>query len=881
MKTLTFLLLILCMTAINSWSQSYDPIAKKEAMVISGDVRFTVLTPRVIRMEWSGDGQFEDHASLTFVNRNLPVPSFTTSVKKGWLIISTGVLTLKYRENSGQFNAKNLTVEVSAGGKAVTWHPGMKNKGNLFGTARTLDGYDGNYSTYDKKYMTLDPGILSTDGWVMIDDSDRPLFDNSAWPWVMPRPEKSLQDLYFFGYGRDYKTALYDFTQVAGKIPMPPKFAFGVWWSRYWAYTDEELKELVHEYDIHKMPLDVLVIDMDWHIVDKKEWYVDGKKINDQAGEWAGWTGYTWNTDYFPDPAKFLQWTNDKDLHTCLNLHPASGIQPFEKVYPAFAKAMGVDPATKKYIPFDIVDKTFATNYFKLILHPMQKMGIDFWWLDWQQWSTTKIKGVNPTFYLNYVFFSDMQLHDTIRPMIMHRYGGLGNHRYQIGFSGDTRITWRSLAYQPYFTLTASNVCYGYWSHDIGGHFRGPDMDYRQDPELFTRWVQWGAFSPVFRTHCTKDPAIERRLWAWPLPYYYAMRRAVKLRYALFPYIYTAANEAYETGISLLRPMYYDHPDEENAYLFKGQYMFGDDILASPVTKPMNHYNDSRDSLYATQKIWLPEGTWIEWNSGTLMNGKQIVTRTFMLSDIPLYVRAGAIIPMQPQKCRITEKPADTLILEIFPGDKGSTVVYDDAGDDQTYIKGQYTLTDVDFTREGRNMKIHIAPVRGSFENMVTARAYELLLPLTYPPEKVEVNGNAMNYAYNIQPGTWSWDGNNMTTMIRTGMYDVNDAVNLDISLSETDISLLSGKPLKISRMMDILKRINDLEWPYNGIYLLENIAGMAETGNRISLNPAITNIKQELTGLDQKITELISVMEQINDPRYIPVLDLLKTIGQ
>jgi len=207
-----------------------------------------------------------------------------------------------------------------------------------------------------------------------------------------------------------------------------------------------------------------------------------------------------------------------------MNLHPASGIQPYEDVYPAFANAMGIDPVTQKYIPFDITNKKYARNFLDLVLHPMEKEGIDFWWLDWQQWGKTAIKGVNPTFYLNYVLFSDMERRNEKRALLFHRWGGLGNHRYQIGFSGDTHITWASLDYQPYFTSTAANVGYGFWSHDIGGHMSG---DQQKNPELYTRWIEWGAFSPILRTHSTKNPNIERRIWAYPVDYFYAMRNAI------------------------------------------------------------------------------------------------------------------------------------------------------------------------------------------------------------------------------------------------------------------------------------------------------------------------------------------------------------------
>jgi hypothetical protein len=241
----------------------------------------------------------------------------------------------------------------------------------------------------------------------------------------------------------------------------------------------------------------------------------------DQSGQSLGWTGYSWNKLLFPDPDQFLAKLHAEGLKTTLNLHPASGVQPWETAYPAMARAMGIDPATRKYVPFDITDKKFATNYMNLLHHPLERQGIDFWWLDWQQQAETKLAGVNPTWWLNYVHFTDQQ-REGKRPLLFHRWGGLGNHRYQIGFSGDAISVWDSLAFQPWFTATAANVGYAYWSHDIGGHLPGS-----VDPELYTRWVQFGAFSPILRTHTTKNPDSERRLWAYPEPYSSVLRSAL------------------------------------------------------------------------------------------------------------------------------------------------------------------------------------------------------------------------------------------------------------------------------------------------------------------------------------------------------------------
>lgn len=371
-------------------------------MVVAGHARFTVLTSRMIRMEWSADGKFEDRASLVFLNRKLPVPEFQQRKQPGELVLKTSQLQLRYVPDSGsegKFSPDNLSITFQLNGRPVAWHPGMPDSANLMGTTRTLDGARG-----DKTREPIEPGLVSRDGWVVVEDSTRPLFDSgdfsfakgeqSPWPWVLLRPRGDRQDWYFLGYGHLYKQALYDFIQVAGRIPLPPRFAFGAWWSRYWSYSDQELEDLVAGFHQNHIPLDVLVIDMDWHKTFGKSWWNQEK---DQSGHTLGWSGYSWNRLLFPDPPQFLKKIHEEGLRTTLNLHPASGVQPWEDAYPEMARAMGIDPATKQYVPFDITSKKFATNYLNLLHHPLEKQGIDFWWLDWQQEPSTRIEGVNPT----------------------------------------------------------------------------------------------------------------------------------------------------------------------------------------------------------------------------------------------------------------------------------------------------------------------------------------------------------------------------------------------------------------------------------------------------------------------------------------------------
>ncbi len=711
--------------------ERFDPVADPAAVVISGEARFTLLTPQLIRLEYAPGGKFEDRASLGFVNRKLPVPKFVQASADGTLTIKTDALTLRYKVGSGPFTAANLQIDLSAGDKTITWNPETPDKGNLLGTTRTLDGVSGS--------CPLEPGILSRSGWAVVDESKRPLF--GAGGTFAARTEGVL-DWYFFGYGPNYKQALADFTKVAGRIPLPPRYVFGAWWSRYWAYSADELKELVAEFEKNDVPLDVLVIDMDWHL--------------------DGWTGYTWNPKYFPDPAGFLKWTHERGLKTTLNLHPAEGVGKQESPFADFCKALGLDPEKTERVPFDCTDPKYMDAYFKLLHHPLEKQGIDFWWMDWQQGRETKVSGLDPLFALNHLHWRDQALREretNLRPLVFSRWGGIGNHRYQIGFSGDTFCNWPSLAFQPYFTATAGNVGYAYWSHDIGGHQPG-----QVEPELYTRWVQWGAFSPILRTHTTKNPLAERRIWKFELPYFEAMRAAFHLRYLLIPYIYTQARISHESGLPLCRPMYLDWPQAAESYVFTNQYMFGEDLLVAPVTTPLDPTSER-----ALVRVWLPPGsTWTNWFTGRTYEGGEIATLLVPLDEIPLFVRGGAIIPMQPKGLR-SDPPADApLVFATFPGEHGAGRRYDDSRVGPGHVRGEYEWTNVSQEHSPGQRLITIAPRQGRVPGSPESRSVEIRVCYTRPPEEVLLNGEPLKQGEPGTPDTWSYDLDHFAAVIRT-----------------------------------------------------------------------------------------------------------------
>ena len=750
-----------------------------------GQARFSLLTDRMIRCEWSEDGTFEDRASFTFVTREMPNVQCSWRQKGNGVEILTGKMHLLW--TGGAFSETNLIVNDVA-----VLSPDV---GNLLGTTRTLDQVTG----FSDLLPRMEKGLLSRRGVTVVDDTKTPLLEKTKdhWQfWVAERPKKAdgtYRDLTVFAYGHSYKECLADYVKVAGKIPLPPRWAFGYWWSRYWLYTNQEIRALIDEMKSVGIPIDVFILDMEWH----ETWDIGNRPDRkDEFGQLWGWTGYTWNRRLFPDPESTLDYLHGKGCKVALNLHPAGGIQPVETCYAGFASNYGWSGTNA--IPYRATDPRWADCYFKDALGPLEKQGVDFWWLDWQQWVMSKyLPSVNNTFWLNHIFAAHMAERNggVERPLIYHRWGGLGSHRYQVGFSGDSKVSWGMLEAIPWFTATASNVGYGYWGHDIGGHCHAENGD-GLDGELYLRWLQSGVFTPIFKTHSTKMPTIERRIWKYP-NHMFQLREALKLRYRLAPYIYTAAREAHDSGLSLCRPMYYDSPEDESAYAVTNAYMFGSDILASTISRPVDPASGK-----VKHTVWFPKGRWFDVSKGLLVEGGGSQTFAYSVSENPWYVRSGAIIPMYPDSVdNLAHVNTEDLVLFFAPGDSvGYCRIYEDDGVCSDYEKrGTWTFV----RRDGG--KIVISPRKGS---------YELRFPILTPPISVRVNGESVS---------WAFDEKEFTVVIRTPYQSGIDQTVVEIDLPEDDDLLptglngLKGLQLELDELTEMFKPLlNKVHWAAN-----------------------------------------------------------------
>ena len=760
---------------------SFVGTAAENPVVIGTSARFTVITPGCIRMEYSASGSFIDEPSLFAVNRGAHWNEFSLTRGKGATIIETPKMKVVYRADGKKFSPANLEVVVKAMKGSPRWTPGTPNKGNLGGTNRTLDGV--------AEEVPLQPGLLSRDGWYLHDDSRRPLLTTD---WETQRPLTAGSDWYLFAFGTDYKAALKDLAAVSGDVPLPRKYVFGSWYSRYWPYSSAEYREIVDEYDKHDFPLDVMVMDMDWH----KD----------------GWTGWSWNRKLLPDAENLLKWFHEKHVSVTMNLHPADGVGPHEDMYKKFMTDMGVDVAKHpdSVLAYDAANKKYMETLFRDIHDPLEDDGVDFWWLDWQQFGPTRS---NPELtnleWLNRLYFKQAERKGE-RGISFSRWGGWGDHRHPIHFSGDAGTRWPMLEFEVPFTTTAGNVGCFFWSHDIGGHMGG------FFPETNCRWNQFGAVSAALRLHSTRDATMDKRPWIRDSIYTVSQRIAFHLRSELFPYIYSSARRAVAEMVPLTAPMYIDLPEKDLAYEVPQEYMFGPALLAAPITTPGIGPNK-----VAAQQVWFPDGAWYNWFTGEKFEGSgKLMSVLADINEFPLYAKGGMPVTLQQYTNRMATAPLTRVVVRTFPGPDAcdnTAVLYEDDGLTNEYQQGKHALTSIVYKRAHNRHEISILPAHGEFSGQVKERSYVIEIPCTQRSDRAFVNGAAVSPEY---------DERMMVNKITTGVFPIGSEVVVAIEAADADPSLMRSQAAA-RRMSGILGK----QLPANGVF---NEAAVAELRKQV-----------------------------------------------
>ena len=708
-----------------------SPVADKKQVYVNGSTRLTVITPCMLRVEMQADGKFCDEPTQCVWFRDFDKPEFSVKEANGKVEIKTEKVMLVYslKEN------KVLSIKL-ADGRTVTNYKA----GNLKGTSRTLD-----ITAIDR----VGDGVCSRNGVAVLDDSKTLVIKDDG--LILPR-DNAETDEYYFAYGNDYIGATTDLYKLTGKVPLIPRYALSNWWSRYKDYSQDEYLSLMDRFKEEEIPITVATVDMDWHWVKIKEKFgKDSHKVTKHLNFmeyvydiWSvGWTGYSFNTDLFPDPDGFLKKLKDDNYKVTFNIHPSMGVRWFENQYEDMCKAMGQYPKEKKPVAFDITDKKFTENYFDILHRPLEEKGVDFWWIDWQQGKNTPVKGLDPLWALNHYHFLD-NAKDNHRPLILSRFCGAGSQRYPLGFSGDTTQTWKSLDYQPGYTATAANVAYPWWSHDIGGHCMG-----KKDDELYLRWVQLGVFSPVMRLHSTNNEFAGKEPWNYSGPVQRIATDALRLRHKLLPYIYTMNYRTHTECRAICEPMYYAYPEDESAYNCRNEFFFGTELIVAPITE-----HTSRKTNLAGVNVWIPEGRYTDIFTGRIYKGNKFVKMYRDIDCIPVLAKEGAIIPMSANDRTNDCSNPEKLEVLVYRGNNTFTL-YEDDGETLSYQNGEYLKTAFTVAENANRVELSVSKAAGKISVVPETRTFVFKFrDVVSASVAVTVNGTAYDAKAEVIGGT-------------------------------------------------------------------------------------------------------------------------------
>lgn len=781
---------------------SSDPVSGTGSgnSVREGNARFTVISPTLVRMEYAEDGKFEDRPTQTVAQRPKASADYETRVENGVRIVKTDALTLHYQIGSGAFGPDNLRVEVESGSSRVEARPDWSfapQPGNLGGWRRGLDN--------EKDPQPLHEGVLSRAGWYLLNDSNTVALTDTP-PGFEVRADHggSYQDGYLFGYGLDYVQGLTDLRTLTGAAPLLPKKAFGVWFSKWFAYTDEEWRAQIVDFQTHDVPLDTVSLDTDWKRVHNPIGCIFWNTvIRARTGDACSWNGWDWNRDIYPDPDGFIRWVHEQGIDVGLNVHPSiAGVDP---AYPATVAKTGslmnddstppcsllqADPS-----PCYVFDWTKAEQleaYFDLH-KPIEATGIDFWWLDWCcEGSRAQAPGLSADTWINAAYAKQHEAMGSRWPAFSRIGGSFQNgkagvdnngigafaeHRYSIHFTGDTCSTWALMAAQVDMTASEGNIGMPYVSHDTGSFLGEPlpgadcnnmaNTGQHLPDDMYVRWVQLGTFQPILRLHSHHG---DRLPWEYEGKAQTVAADFLRLRGQLVPTLYTLSRAAHDTGLPMARPLYLQWPEQEEAYTHRSQYTLGNDILVATVAAPGDP---------AVINLWIPPGKWRDFFTGEVFTGPLAITRSVPLEHYAVFMREGAIVPMQPHRLTSAHGPQDNLLLNVWPGADGNFRLYEDQGRGFAYKAGAYRWTPIS-THSSANGACHtlrIDAAQGkSFPGALASRSWQLRFVGVSEPQEVKLNGSTLS--------GWSYDGASQTVTVETGSLD---------ALSPAMVSLNTG----------------------------------------------------------------------------------------
>ncbi len=563
------------------------------------------------------------------------------------------------------------------------------------------------------------PFLLSSRGYGLLwNSASLGRYENHFQPKLALRAELADAVDYYFIYGPEFDRIIAAYRTLTGPAPMLPLWAYGFWQSRLQYNTQQEMLDVAAKYRELKIPVDNLVLDFGWMV---------------RMGS------HQFTAD-FPDPAAMFSKLREMHIHTMISVWPlyTPPSDNFDELQAHLYFVTGGRTQLPSYYPGSRLVDVFNPGARQLFWQQMKTAlfdkGVEAWWLDSSEpldfygeeqgpmlegahtalGDGTRYANMYPLMETQAVYEGQRATTDKQRVFSLTRSAFLGQQRNAAtSWSGDIAPTFDSLRRQIPAGLNFSMSGLPYWTTDIGG-FQGGHPDDPAYQEVFVRWFQFGAFCPIFRTHGVRKA---NELWSYGASAQAILTRYDNLRYRLLPYIYSLAWKTTSEGYTPMRALVMDFPDDRKALNVSDEFMFGPALLVNPVT----------EAGAVTRSVYLPAGTsWYDFWTGTLLKGGQLTNAAAPLETIPLYVRAGSIVPMGPELQYTGEKPADPIELRIYRGADGTFTLYEDEGDGYAYEKGVYST--IDFRWDDATHELMIGARRGSYPGMLTERTFKIVV---------------------------------------------------------------------------------------------------------------------------------------------------------
>ncbi|MCG6914144.1 DUF5110 domain-containing protein [bacterium BMS3Abin03] len=558
---------------------------------------------------------------------------------------------------------------------------------------------------------------------------------------------------YYFMYGGNADGVIAKMRELTGQVPMFPLWTFGYFQSKERYKGQDELVEVVKKYRELEVPLDGIIQDWQywgnnylWNAMDflNVDFYNPQKMVDDVHKFNAHMLISIWNS-FGP---KTKQYKDLDKIGALMNFQtwPMSGSAkwPPRMDYPS---------GVRVYDPYNPEARDI---YWKYLNNGIFTLGMDGWWMDSSEpdhmnykpsdlddqtylGSFRKVRNAFPLMTVGGLYDHQRSVTSDKRVFILTRSAFAGQQRYGANtWSGDVVASWDALRQQISAGLNFSLSDIPYWNSDIGGFFlwnfpqKLEDVNYC---ELYTRWIQFGTFCPMMRSHGTDAPREIYQFGRKGDKIYDAIDKFINLRYYLLPYIYSTSWDITANQSTMMRALVMDFANDKNALNLNNEYMFGKSLLVCPVTTPMYskivvHGNDTTKvgdfSKIKSEEVYLPKGTdWIDFWTGENFKGGQIVTKETPINIIPVYVKAGSIIPIGPKVQYATEKKWDDLEIRIYPGADGEFTLYEDENDNYNYEKGIYSI--ITFRWDDAKKELTINDRRGSFPGMLIERRFNIV----------------------------------------------------------------------------------------------------------------------------------------------------------